>query len=241
MRACWIALWIGVSALAFGCGSSGPSDRVIVLGIDGIDPDVVDLLLSEGELPNFARLRQGGAYGRFKSSKPLLSPIIWTTIATGKTPLEHGISHFVAVNEKTGAELPVTSQMRRVKALWNVLSEAEREVAVVGWWATWPAETVRGAVVSDHTCYHFLFDAGESGSRDTVGVTHPPDLLDVHTQAQRRAGQNGTRRARLIEADAQHHDGAQHLRPSFPESAEHCQPVGFVRVVVDVLGGYVGL
>ena len=76
-------------------------DRVIVLGLDGVDPLVVDLLLSEGKLPNFAKLRQGGAYGRLVSSKPLLSPIIWTTIATGKTPLEHGISHFVAVNAKT--------------------------------------------------------------------------------------------------------------------------------------------
>ena len=113
---------------------------MIVLGLDGVDPEVVDLLMSEGKLPNFARLRQGGAYGRLESSKPLLSPIIWTTIATGKTPLEHGIGHFVAVNEKTGAQLPVTSQMRRVKALWNILSGAGREVAVVGWWATWPAE-----------------------------------------------------------------------------------------------------
>src|SRR4030095_11598236 len=109
-------------------------------------------------------------------SEPMLSPIVWTTIATGKTPLEHGISHFVAVNEKTGAELPVTSQMRRVKALWNILSGAGREVAVVGWWATWPAESVRGAVVSDHTCYHFLFNAGASGSSDSIGVTQPPEL-----------------------------------------------------------------
>jgi predicted AlkP superfamily phosphohydrolase/phosphomutase/Flp pilus assembly protein TadD len=175
--------------LAIACSGSGPSQgRVIVLGLDGVDPEVVDLLLSEGKLPNFAKLRQGGAYGRLVSSKPLLSPIVWTTIATGKTPLEHGISHFVAVNEKTGAELPVTSQMRRVKALWNILSGAGREVAVVGWWATWPAESVRGVVVSDHTCYHFLFDAGASGSSDPIGVTHPPELMDEISPLVRRPG-----------------------------------------------------
>ena len=50
------------------------SDRVIVLGLDGVDPQVVDLLMSEGKLPNFAQLRQEGAYGRLESSKPLLSP-----------------------------------------------------------------------------------------------------------------------------------------------------------------------
>jgi predicted AlkP superfamily phosphohydrolase/phosphomutase/Flp pilus assembly protein TadD len=184
-----LALLFCALGLALACSpAEPPRGRVLVLGLDGVDPEIVDLLLSEGKLPNFAKLRQGGAYGRFLSSKPLLSPIVWTTIATGKTPLEHGISHFVAVNAKTGAELPVTSQMRRVKALWNILSGAGREVAVVGWWATWPAENVSGAVVSDHTCYHFLFNAGASGSSDKVGVTHPPELLDEITPLVRRPG-----------------------------------------------------
>ena len=53
------------------------------------------------------------------------------TIATGKTPDEHKIGHFVAVNEKTGEQLPVTSQMRAVKALWNIFSDAGRQVGVL--------------------------------------------------------------------------------------------------------------
>ncbi len=191
MHAGFVGVVLFALYLALGCGPSSSPDRVIVLGLDGVDPEVVDLLLSEGQLPNFARLRQYGAYGRLESAKPLLSPIVWTTIATGKTPLEHGISHFVAVNEKTGEELPVTSRMRRVKALWNVLSDAGREVAVVGWWATWPAETVRGAVVSDHTCYHFLFDAGAQGSSDATGVMHPPELADELAPLVRRPGDLG--------------------------------------------------
>ena len=71
--------------LAAGCQSKTSAGRIIVLGLDGLDPETVDLLMSEGKMPNFARLRQEGAYGRLISSKPLLSPIIWTTIATGKT------------------------------------------------------------------------------------------------------------------------------------------------------------
>jgi Tfp pilus assembly protein PilF len=153
-----------------------PASRpVVVLGIDSLDPDVIDRLVSEGKLPHFERLRRRGAYGRLLSSKPILSPIIWTTIATGKRPTEHGIGHFTAVNEKTGEQLPVTSQMRRVKALWNLVSDAGKEVAVVGWWATWPAERVNGVIVSDHTCYHFLFDGGFEGGKDTLGVIHPPE------------------------------------------------------------------
>ena len=159
-----------------GCQRQSESGRVLVLGLDGMDPATVDLLMAEGKMPNFAKLRTDGAYGRLVSSKPLLSPIIWTTIATGKPPEQHHIGHFVAVNEKTGEQLPVTSQMRKVKALWNILSDAGRTVDVVGWWATWPAENVRGAVVSDHTCYHFLFDEGATGGADLTGTIYPPAL-----------------------------------------------------------------
>ena len=137
-----------LALLAASCGSDSGPGRVVVLGLDGMDPQTVDLLMSEGKLPNFARLRQEGAYGRLETSRPILSPIIWTTIATGKTPDQHGIGHFVAVNPQTGEDLPVTSRMRRVKAMWNILSDAGRRVDVVGWWATWPPENVNGAIVS---------------------------------------------------------------------------------------------
>jgi len=173
LRRALLALAAGL-ALA-GCERAG-TPRVIVLGIDGADPEAIDLLMSEGKLPNFAKLRREGAYGRLQSAKPMLSPILWTTIATGKPPADHGIGHFVAVNEKTGEQLPVTSQMRRVQAIWNIASAAGRRVGVVGWWATWPAETVNGAVVSDHTCYHFLFDEGATGDEKKIGITYPPGL-----------------------------------------------------------------
>jgi predicted AlkP superfamily phosphohydrolase/phosphomutase len=163
--------------LVASCGKAKPS-RVMVVGLDGMDPQTVDLLMSEGKLPNFARLRQQGAYAPLQSAEPMLSPILWTTIATGKTPDLHRIGHFVAVNDQTGEQLPVTSRMRKVKALWNILSESQRRVAVVGWWATWPAEHVNGAMVSDHFAYHFLFEQGLHGDSNPEGKTWPPELLD---------------------------------------------------------------
>jgi Tfp pilus assembly protein PilF/predicted AlkP superfamily pyrophosphatase or phosphodiesterase len=173
----WAAglLWLALLSLA-ACQPRETPGRVIVLGLDGLDPDAVDRLIGEGKLPHLAGLRRGGAYGRLRSSRPLLSPILWTTIATGKTPDAHQIGHFVAVNQTTGEPLPVTSRMRKVKALWNIASDAGRRVAVVGWWATWPAEAVSGAVVSDHTCYHFLFEDGLRGGGEAAGSVHPPEL-----------------------------------------------------------------
>ena len=165
---------VALLLLLTACGDTGPG-RVIVIGVDGADPEVIDTFMAEGKLPNFARLRQGGAYGPLRSSKPMLSPILWTTIATGRVPADHGIGHFVAVNPQTGEQLPVTSQMRRVKAIWNILSDAGRSVSTVGWWATWPAETVRGTIVSDHTCYHFLFEEGATGDLAQVGIVSPAE------------------------------------------------------------------
>jgi tetratricopeptide (TPR) repeat protein len=131
--------------------------------------------MSEGKLPNFARLRREGAYGRLRSFEPMLSPILWTTIATGRTPDAHGIGHFVALDPKTGESLPVTSDMRKVRALWELLSERGRSSAVVGWWATWPPEPIRGAMVSDHLAYHFLFGDGLENN-DPTTKTSPPEL-----------------------------------------------------------------
>jgi len=155
--------------------------RIMVLGMDGVDPQVVDRLASEGKLPNFLRLRREGAVGMLEVDPPLLSPVIWTTIATGKQPLEHGIGHFTAVLAEDGEAIPVTSTMRRVPALWNIFSDAGRSVAVVGWWATWPAEPVRGQVISDRTCYHLLNRQGADPGAPEPGTIYPagltPDVL----------------------------------------------------------------
>jgi len=163
--------------LIFACGRTRP-ERILLLGFDGLDPEAMDLLLSEGKLPSFAKLRREGAYGRLKTFKPTLSPILWTTIATGKTPDQHGIGHFVGRDRMTGRDQPVTSDMRHVKALWSLFSEAGRKVGVLGWWATYPPETVNGFIASDRMAWHFLFAQGfEKGGGDGgMGATYPPEL-----------------------------------------------------------------
>ena len=188
LRSIIVVLFAGVLALVLGsCRGCGDTGRVLVLGLDGLDPQVIDLLLSEGELPHFAELRGQGAYAPLRSMRPLLSPIIWTTVATGKTPDQHGIGHFVA-RAASGDELPVTSDLRQVEALWTIASAADRSVATVGWWATWPPEAVNGYVVSDHVGYHFLFEEGLASRLDegSEAVTYPPELLDRFTPMLRK-------------------------------------------------------
>ena len=89
----------------------------MLIGLDGADWKLIDAMLARGELPNLARLRREGVWGHLKSAVPLLSPLIWTTIATGKTPDQHGILSFRADDSETGDAVPVTSNLRKVKAL----------------------------------------------------------------------------------------------------------------------------
>lgn len=167
------ALLAFLIATVTACGPGRP--RVLVLGFDGLDPDTVDLLLAEGKLPHFAQLRLGGAYGRLQSFRPMLSPILWTTIATGKRPDQHGIGHFVVHEAGTERTAPVTSDLRRVQALWNLFSDAGRRVGTLGWWATWPPEKVDGFIASDHLAWHFLFAQGFE-EQSGPGATYPPEL-----------------------------------------------------------------
>jgi predicted AlkP superfamily phosphohydrolase/phosphomutase len=127
--------------------------RIIVVGVDAADWGVMRPLLDQGRLPNFTRLISEGATGRSETFIPLQkSPILWTSIATSKLPDEHGIGGFVQ-STATGEAVPYTGNVRRVKALWDILGEKGLSVGVVGWMVTWPAQEVNGYMVSDYIQY----------------------------------------------------------------------------------------
>jgi Flp pilus assembly protein TadD len=150
--------------------------RVLLVGLDGADWDVIDPMIARGELPRIARLRRDGVWARLRSSVPTLSPLLWTTVATGKSPDRHGINDFLVEDPRTGRQVPINSTFRRVRAFWNIFSEAGIPVDVVAWWATWPAETVTGHLVSDRVAYStFNIGTQKSGS-DAV---FPPAYASV--------------------------------------------------------------
>jgi predicted AlkP superfamily phosphohydrolase/phosphomutase/Tfp pilus assembly protein PilF len=148
-----------------------PSGRkVLVVGWDGADWLMIRPLLAEGRLPNLAKLVAGGASGELRAEPPLLSPLLWTTIATGKPVTEHGIADFLVRDPDGGQLVPISSTYRKVHALWSLLPAFDLTTDVVAWWATWPAEPVRGTMVTDRVAYQ-LFDYGESG--EAAGKVHP--------------------------------------------------------------------
>ena len=99
-----------------------------------------------GKLPTIARLMASGTCGYLESMDPTYSPVVWTTIATGKTPAKHGIEHFVY--NDGGTQRYYTSGHRKTKAFWNILSDYGLTVDVLGWWMTYPAESIHGVMVA---------------------------------------------------------------------------------------------
>ena len=142
-----------------------PPGRVLLLGIDAASPRLVEPWLEEGLLPNLQGLAREGAWGRLLSHHPLLSPRIWTSIATGKAPERHGILDWVHKKGPRKRRLYRSSD-RVGPALWNMLSDRGLRVGVVNWLITYPPEKVNGVLVSDFAI------PGERRGWETMGITH---------------------------------------------------------------------
>lgn len=178
--------------------------RVMLIGIDGASWDRIDRGIAEGRLPTFARLKREGITAPLGSLVPTYSPLIWTSMMTGVPGTEHGIEDFYLTQlTRLGVEnfhlrrsfspvrkvldaagelrfVPVTSSLRRRKAIWNLADEGGLRSAVIGLWATWPPEPLaNGMVVSDHASLarqQEWLDRGKSNRRDAGVTTYPPEL-----------------------------------------------------------------
>lgn len=173
-----LALLLG-SAASFRALNDAPrvavedTPRVVLIGIDGGDWNSILPLVEEGKLPHLAALIEAGATGDLNTFRPTLSPIVWTSIGSGQPPKRHGITSFLV----PGSKVPFTSNMRRVPALWNLLSDAGVSVGIVGWWVTWPAEAVNGHLVSAYSTAEQKIWKGTLHA-DLEDQTHPPELID---------------------------------------------------------------
>ncbi len=157
-------------------GPAGIGTRAVVIGIDGADWRVIDAIAAHGKLPHLRGLRARGTSGPIQTVADIaLSPVIWTSVATGKTAAKHGISWFL-VDQPDGTRVPIRSYNRKTKAIWNLLAEQGRVPIVVGWWATYPAENVaEGIVVSDALGFHGFGATARGG--DDARKTHPAGLF----------------------------------------------------------------
>ena len=148
--------------------------RVLLVGWDAADWKVISPLVDMGLMPHVGRLVENGVMGNLATLQPPLSPMLWTSIATGKRPLKHGIHGFSEADPHSGGVRPITNLSRKTKAVWNILNQTGHTSLVVGWWPSSPAEPIRGAMVSNH----FQQAVAPLGKPWPLraGTVHPPEF-----------------------------------------------------------------
>lgn len=141
---------------------ANPVKKVIVIGLDGLEPKIVDPLLEAGRLPHLQKLRSQGGFSRIQTTIPAQTPVAWSTFATGTNPGGHGIFDFIrrdprtylpdlALNryeQKNAFTPPRAVNLRRGTPVWGTLSEAGVPSTILRCPCTYPPDTIRGRVLS---------------------------------------------------------------------------------------------
>ncbi|MHB1558038.1 MAG: alkaline phosphatase family protein [Isosphaeraceae bacterium] len=140
----------------------GAVKKVFVIGLDGLSPSIVARLMTSGELPNLARLKEQGGYSTVATTRPAQTPVAWSTFATGVNPGGHGIFDFLRRNpqnylpdlalnryEQKNAFLPPKAvNLRGGTPIWELLKSAGRGAAVLRCPCTYPPDPIRGRLLS---------------------------------------------------------------------------------------------
>jgi predicted AlkP superfamily phosphohydrolase/phosphomutase len=137
--------------------------KVIVIGLDGLEPGIVEAMLGRGELPNLARIRDSGCYSRLQTTYPAQTPVAWSSFATGTNPGGHGIFDFITRDPRTYQPDAALSRFERPKSmlaapgvvnqrkgspLWQVLTNAGVPSTILRCPCTFPPESLNGRMLA---------------------------------------------------------------------------------------------
>jgi predicted AlkP superfamily phosphohydrolase/phosphomutase len=137
--------------------------KVIVIGLDGLEPSIVETMLGRGELPNLAKIRNAGSYTRLKTTYPAQTPVAWSSFVTGTNPGGHGIFDFISRNPETYQPdialshfaapknllaRPRVVNRRKGVPLWEPLTKAGIPSTVLRCPCTFPPENLQGRMLS---------------------------------------------------------------------------------------------
>ncbi len=158
-----LCAWLSLALPAPAEAEGAKAPKLLFVGVDGATWKVIGPLLDAGELPVLERFVKEGAHAPdFDTLDGGASPLIWTTIATGRAPADHGIVSFTT-DMPNGARVPVTSTSRKARAIWEIAGRRGLTAGVIGYWASWPAERIDGYVITDHAnpaFSEFMFEDG---------------------------------------------------------------------------------
>ncbi|MFH0980035.1 MAG: alkaline phosphatase family protein [Planctomycetota bacterium] len=133
--------------------------RVVIIGLDGMEPTLVEQYMGEGRMPHLARLRERGCYRRLGTTLPALTPVAWASFLTGSNPGKHNVFDFLTRDKRTylpalssvhisGGKKPSMALMRKGKPFWNILGEHGIFSSIIRVPITFPPEKFRGVLLS---------------------------------------------------------------------------------------------
>jgi predicted AlkP superfamily phosphohydrolase/phosphomutase/tetratricopeptide (TPR) repeat protein len=122
--------------------------KVLLVGWDAADWKLIDKYMADGLMPAIKSVIDRGVRGRIATLDPPLSPMLWTSMATGVRPYKHGVLGFVESDGKGGVR-PISSNGRKVDAFWNMFTKEGLKSNVVAWWPSNPVENINGIMVSN--------------------------------------------------------------------------------------------
>jgi tetratricopeptide (TPR) repeat protein len=148
--------------------------KVLLIGWDAADWIILDGLIARGLMPAFKQFIDRGVSGKIATLQPILSPMLWNSISTGKMPDKHGIFDFVEPRPDASGIRTVTSTSRKCKAIWNILSQKGLKSNIVNWFASYPAEPIHGTIVTDR--YGIQATLRPRARAHMPGIFHPDRL-----------------------------------------------------------------
>ncbi len=136
--------------------------KTVVIGLDGLEPTIVDGLFTRGELPTLWRLRERGGAARLRTTTPAQTPVAWSSFATGTNPGGHGIFDFLRrdpatylpdlslnrYEQKNAFVPPKVVNLRRGTAFWELLSRSGIPSVVLRCPCTYPPDRIKGRMLS---------------------------------------------------------------------------------------------
>lgn len=152
---------------------------LLVIGIEGLEPDLIERFAADGGVPNLAALMERGAAGRFPSLEQGIDmEIPWTSLVTGMRPENQGIGGTRISHRGEVVPAPLVPKHRTVDTIWTLLSSAGTEVGVIGWPGGWPVEEVNGVMVAPHS--RAVLDQAHGGDvADRVFPEEQQEALDA--------------------------------------------------------------
>lgn len=116
--------------------------KVLIIGLDGIDPDLIEDFIQRGFLPNIKNLIENGIYGRLKSTIPTISNVSWNSFITGKNPGKHNTFGFLGFKENSYEIKSITSLDRKTDTIWHILNKYNKKVGIINLPSLYPPERI---------------------------------------------------------------------------------------------------